>query len=218
MKMNNRTISNHGFTIVELIVVVTVFGLLAAIAVGAYNKVVNDAKVAKSTAHREALASLKLEIETMHTLEERALRLAEQQLAVAKAIDALAVKLVSRASNREETELAGLATRRTSSADQASHLPGGDRAGQHGLVNTLSTAKSLFAADSKTTPAEIQTYDAAPDGNFAMIAPYIRVNGAQPQSEADCCPSLGFRQISPLSWVRSTIGDLAENIPTRNQR
>jgi prepilin-type N-terminal cleavage/methylation domain-containing protein len=41
---------NPGFTIVELIVVVTLIGLLAALAVGAYNKVVNDAKVAKSTA------------------------------------------------------------------------------------------------------------------------------------------------------------------------
>ena len=40
--------NNRGFTIVELIVVITVIGFLAAIAVGAYNKVVNDAKSTKS--------------------------------------------------------------------------------------------------------------------------------------------------------------------------
>jgi prepilin-type N-terminal cleavage/methylation domain-containing protein len=103
MNRKKRTEGNQGFTIVELIVVVTVIGLLAAIAVGAYNKVVNDAKVAKSTA----------------------------------------------------------------------------------LVNTLSTAKSLFVADPKTTPSQISTFNSAPDSNFALVAPYIRVNGQQPQSEAD---------------------------------
>jgi prepilin-type N-terminal cleavage/methylation domain-containing protein len=103
MNRINRTRRNQGFTIVELIVVVTVIGLLAAIAVGAYNKVVNDAKVAKSTA----------------------------------------------------------------------------------LINTISTAKSLFVADPKTTPAAISQYNGAPDSNFNLIAPYIRVNGQQPQSEAD---------------------------------
>jgi prepilin-type N-terminal cleavage/methylation domain-containing protein len=98
MNRKNRTGRNQGFTIVELIVVVTVIGLLAAIAVGAYNKVVNDAKVAKSTA----------------------------------------------------------------------------------LINTISTAKSLFVADPKTTPAEISQFNGGPDSNFNMIAPYIRVNGQQP--------------------------------------
>jgi prepilin-type N-terminal cleavage/methylation domain-containing protein len=58
MKRSNRT-KNQGFTIVELIVVITVIGLLAAIAVGAYNKVVNDAKVAKSTALISTLATAK---------------------------------------------------------------------------------------------------------------------------------------------------------------
>jgi type IV pilus assembly protein PilA len=101
MKRNNRTRKNQGFTIVELIVVVTVIGLLAAIAVGAYNKVVNDAKVAKSTA----------------------------------------------------------------------------------LINTLSTAKSLFVADPNTTPDKINQFNSTQD--FGLIAPYIRVNGAQPKDEAD---------------------------------
>ncbi len=59
MKRKNRTRANQGFTIVELIVVVTVIGLLAAIAVGAYNKVVNDAKVAKSQALINTLSTAK---------------------------------------------------------------------------------------------------------------------------------------------------------------
>jgi type IV pilus assembly protein PilA len=59
MNRNNRTRRNQGFTIVELIVVVTVIGLLAVIAVGAYNKVVNDAKVAKSNALINTLATAK---------------------------------------------------------------------------------------------------------------------------------------------------------------
>jgi len=101
MNRNNRTRRNQGFTIVELVVVITVIGLLAVIAVGAYNKVVNDAKIAKSAA----------------------------------------------------------------------------------LINTLATAKSLFVADPKTTPAMITQYNGAPDSNFALIAPYIRINGAQPTDE-----------------------------------
>ena len=81
----------------------TVIGLLVAIAVGAYNKVVNDAKVTKNLA----------------------------------------------------------------------------------FVNTLATAKALFVADPKTTPALISTFNDGPNGNFAMIAPYITVNGVQPTDEAD---------------------------------
>jgi prepilin-type N-terminal cleavage/methylation domain-containing protein len=103
MNRNLRTRANRGFTIVELIVVITVIGLLAALAVGAYNKVVNDAKTAKALA----------------------------------------------------------------------------------LVNTLSTAKSLFVADPNTTEAMIQAYNAAPDNSFASIQNYIRVNGAIPNSEAN---------------------------------
>ena len=87
-----------GFTFTELIVVVTVVTLLAALAVGAYNKFVNDAKVAKSIA----------------------------------------------------------------------------------LINTLSTAKSLFVSDPKTTPAMITTFNGGPDAQFGLIAPYIRINGTQP--------------------------------------
>jgi len=90
---------------------VTVIGLLAAVAVGAYNKVVNDAKIAKSTA----------------------------------------------------------------------------------LVNTLSTAKSLFVADPKTAPGDISTYNGDPDGNFAKyIAQYIRVNGVQPGSTDQLLSLSGF--------------------------
>ena len=113
MNRNKRTRKNQGFTIVELIVVVTVIGLLAAIALGAYNKVVNDAKVAKKIA----------------------------------------------------------------------------------LVNTLSTAKSLFVADPQTAAADIETYNSGPDdpSNFLKyIAPYIRVNGYTPTSEGDLLTKSGF--------------------------
>jgi len=119
MNKNLKTRANNGFTIVELIVVVTVIGLLAAIAAGAYNKVVNDAKVTKSVA----------------------------------------------------------------------------------FVNTLATAKALFVADPKTTPALISTFNSGQNGNFAMIAPYIRVNGLQPTDEADLLAKSGMP-----SSVQVTLG------------
>ena len=128
MKRNLRARGNRGFTIVELIVVITVIGFLAAIAVGAYNKVVNDAKTTKSLA----------------------------------------------------------------------------------LVNTLSTAKSLFVADPATTGANIVAFNGgALDASFALIAKYIRVNGAIPTDSANLLALSGFPQVSlPLrlgQWMMPLI-------------
>src|ERR1700741_5054613 len=123
MKRNNKTRNNQGFTIVELIVVITVIALLSAIAVGAYNKVVNDAKVAKSTA----------------------------------------------------------------------------------LINTLSTAKSLFVADPKTTPAMISKFNSGQD--YPLIPPYIRVNGAQPASIDDLLKLSGL----PIPAGNVTLGTVDDS-------
>lgn len=49
----------HGFTIVELIVVMTVISILSALAASAYNKVVNDAKQANASALVSTLATAK---------------------------------------------------------------------------------------------------------------------------------------------------------------
>jgi len=59
MNRKLKTRANNGFTIVELIVVVTVISLLVAIAVGAYNKGFNDAKVTKSLAFVNTLPTAK---------------------------------------------------------------------------------------------------------------------------------------------------------------
>ncbi|HYY31255.1 MAG TPA: type II secretion system protein [Chthoniobacterales bacterium] len=109
-----------GFTITELIIVVTLIILLTALAIAAYNKLVNDARVAKSAS----------------------------------------------------------------------------------LVATLATAKSMFVADSKTTSAQIAAFNADPEGNFAMIAPYIRINGAAPRDMNDLLSLSGI----PSSGVTVTIG------------
>jgi prepilin-type N-terminal cleavage/methylation domain-containing protein len=125
MDRNLRATANRGFTVIELVVVVTIIGILAAIAIGAYNKILNDAKVTKSLA----------------------------------------------------------------------------------LVNTLSTGKSLFVGDLRTTQAMIATFNGGPDGNFAMIAPYIRVNGAQPTSEAQLLQLSGF----PPSGITITLGTVDDS-------
>ena len=127
MKRNLRARRNRGFTIVELIVVITVIGFLAAIAVGAYNKVVNDAKTTKSLA----------------------------------------------------------------------------------LVNTLATAKSLFVADPATTETNIQSFNTSTgDTQYALIAPYIRVNGAIPTNEANLLQLSGF----PATGVAITLGTVDDKV------
>ena len=101
IKHRSAEAAQAGFTIVEMIVVVTVVGFLAAVALGAHAKVANDAKIIKYRA----------------------------------------------------------------------------------LISTLTIAKSAWLADPATTARDVQTFNAGPEANFAMIAPYIRVNGAQPSNE-----------------------------------
>ena len=125
MNKNLRARANRGFTIIELIVVVTVIGLLAAVAVGAYNKVVYDAKLAKTQA----------------------------------------------------------------------------------LINTLATAKSLFVSDPNNS-GNIGTFNNGPDANFGLIAPYIRINGATPTSEAQL---LSLSQMPPSQPVTITLGTVDDS-------
>jgi prepilin-type N-terminal cleavage/methylation domain-containing protein len=130
MNRNRGARANRGFTIVELIVVITVIGLLAALAVGAYNKVVNDAKTSKSKA----------------------------------------------------------------------------------LVSTLSTAKSLFVGDPNTTRANIGAFNTATgDAQFALIAPFVRVNGAVPTTISTGATSLlglsGFPTDGSVTVTLGTVDD-----------
>jgi prepilin-type N-terminal cleavage/methylation domain-containing protein len=78
------------------------------------------------------------------------------------------------------------------------------------LVNTLSTAKSLFVADPATTEANIQAFNA--NGDFTLISKYIRVNGATPTDVASLLQLSGF----PAAGVTVTLGtveDTANNTP-----
>jgi prepilin-type N-terminal cleavage/methylation domain-containing protein len=73
------------------------------------------------------------------------------------------------------------------------------------LVNTLSTAKSLFVADPATTEAMIQAFNGATgDPQFTMIAKYIRVNGAIPTDSANLLALSGF----PATGVAFTLGQV----------
>ena len=115
-----RRPNDNGFTTVELIVVITVIGLLATLAVGAYNKVVSDAKIAKSKA----------------------------------------------------------------------------------LIST-------FVSDPQTVTGSITAFNAGPDANFTLIAPYIRVNGAQPASESDLLSLSGMP--SGVTITLGTVDDSSLN-------
>jgi pantothenate synthetase len=79
------------------------------------------------------------------------------------------------------------------------------RAKSSALVKTLGSAKSMFASDPKTTGAMISAYNSAPDSNYASIAPYVRVNDAQPTDEADLLAKSGMP--STVSITLGTIDD-----------
>jgi prepilin-type N-terminal cleavage/methylation domain-containing protein len=111
-----------GFTIVEMIVVVTIIGLLAAVAVGAHTKVANDAKVTRYKA----------------------------------------------------------------------------------LISTLTAAKSAWLANPTTTAGDVQTFNADPEAHFAMIAPYIRVNGAQPTDEQNLLSPSGMPKRTSITSLDSS--------------
>jgi prepilin-type N-terminal cleavage/methylation domain-containing protein len=131
---NLRARADRGFTLVELVVVVTIIGLLAAMAVVVFNSAVNNAKSTKSNA----------------------------------------------------------------------------------LVNTLATAKSLFVADPETTSANVTAYNTAVNGGnllaaFTFIAPYIRVNGAQPIDAIDLLGKSGMPTDGSITITLGTVDDSSFN-------
>jgi prepilin-type N-terminal cleavage/methylation domain-containing protein len=91
------------------------------------------------------------------------------------------------------------------------------------LVNTLSTAKSLFVADPNTTSANIEAYNAAANGGaggsldtaFAFIAPYIRVNGATMTTSEQLLSLSGF-PATGVTIVLGTVDDTALTPPGTN--
>ena len=90
------------------------------------------------------------------------------------------------------------------------------------LVNTLSTAKSLFVADPATTEANIQAFNAGGgnagslDAQFPLISKYIRVNGAVPATAADLLTLSGFPKDangnSVVTITLGTVDDTANNV------
>jgi len=50
------------------------------------------------------------------------------------------------------------------------------------VVSALEQAKSLFMLDPGTTAQDVSDFNADPDSNFDKIAPYLEVNGVQPQT------------------------------------
>jgi hypothetical protein len=68
-----------------------------------------------------------------------------------------------------------------------------------------------------TVAGSITTFNADPDANFTLIAPYIRVNGAHPASESDLLSLSGMP--SGVTITLGTVDDSSLNggIPTNRQ-